>query len=126
MFVAASTNKNVIVAALAGNLAIAVTKLTAALFTGSAVMMSEAIHSAVDTGNQIIVLIGSGAPPARRPRALLSAMGRICVEAQSFASHAAVRAAVIAGGGAGALAYDVPAPSSPEATIRRGANLCRR
>ena len=55
---AASTSKNVIFAALAGNCAIAVTKLIAALFTGSAAMMSEAIHSAVDTGNQIILLIG--------------------------------------------------------------------
>ena len=55
---AASTSKKVIFAALAGNLAIAVTKLGAALFTGSAAMMSEAIHSAVDTGNQIILLIG--------------------------------------------------------------------
>ena len=55
---AASTSKNVIFAALAGNLAIAITKLGAALFTGSAAMMSEAIHSAVDTGNQIILLIG--------------------------------------------------------------------
>jgi cation diffusion facilitator family transporter len=55
---AASTSKNVIFAALAGNLAIAVTKLGAAIFTGSAAMMSEAIHSAVDTGNQIILLIG--------------------------------------------------------------------
>lgn len=55
---AASTSKNVIFAALAGNSAIAITKLAAALFTGSAAMMSEAIHSAVDTGNQIILLIG--------------------------------------------------------------------
>ena len=55
---AASTSKNVIFAALAGNTAIAVTKLAAALFTGSAAMMSEAIHSAVDTGNQILLLIG--------------------------------------------------------------------
>ena len=55
---AASTSKNVIFAALAGNAAIAVTKFIAAFITGSAAMMSEAIHSSVDTGNQIILLIG--------------------------------------------------------------------
>ncbi len=54
----ASGSVRVVVAALLGNIAIAITKFTAALLTGSSAMLSEAIHSLVDTLNQILLLLG--------------------------------------------------------------------
>lgn len=53
-----ASSKRVIYAALIGNGLIAVTKGAAAMFTGSSAMLSEAIHSAVDTGNQGLLLYG--------------------------------------------------------------------
>jgi cation diffusion facilitator family transporter len=54
----ASSSTRVIIAALIGNTLIAVTKFIAAAITGSSAMLSEGIHSLVDTGNQILLLYG--------------------------------------------------------------------
>ncbi len=53
-----SGSKKVIFAALIGNSLISVTKIAAATITGSSAMLSEGIHSIVDTGNQVLLLIG--------------------------------------------------------------------
>ena len=55
----------VIYAALIGNTLIAITKFMAAAVTGSSAMLSEGIHSTVDTGNQLLLL--HGLRRARRP-----------------------------------------------------------
>lgn len=56
--VASSSSHVVVYAAFAGNVAIAISKFVAATFTGSAAMFSEAIHSTVDTGNELLLIFG--------------------------------------------------------------------
>jgi cation diffusion facilitator family transporter len=55
---AGSASRKVIYAALAGNLAVALTKFAASWWTGSSAMMSEGVHSVVDTSNQLLLLYG--------------------------------------------------------------------
>ena len=54
----AAATRKVIYAAVLATLGIAVAKFIAATVTGSAAMMAEGIHSAVDTGNELLLLIG--------------------------------------------------------------------
>jgi divalent metal cation (Fe/Co/Zn/Cd) transporter len=53
-----SSAKKTIYAAMVANFAIAIIKFIAASITGSSAMLSEGIHSVVDTGNELLLLCG--------------------------------------------------------------------
>jgi cation diffusion facilitator family transporter len=56
---AAGGSVKVILGSLAANAGIAVSKGVAAVFTGSGAMLAEAIHSAADCSNQLLLLLGA-------------------------------------------------------------------
>lgn len=61
-------NRLVVYAALGGNFLVALTKFVAAALTGSSAMLSEGVHSLVDTSNELLLLYGlhrAGRPPDR-------------------------------------------------------------
>ncbi|HET9106762.1 MAG TPA: cation diffusion facilitator family transporter [Steroidobacteraceae bacterium] len=66
-----TSSRKVVHAALIGNLLVAATKLFAAAWTSSSAMMSEAVHSFVDCGNELLLLHGlrraAQGPDAQHP-----------------------------------------------------------
>jgi cation diffusion facilitator family transporter len=61
--------RKVVLAALAGNVAIAACKLGAAVLSHSTATLAEAVHSMADTGNQVLLLVGmslAARPPTAR------------------------------------------------------------
>jgi cation diffusion facilitator family transporter len=56
--VSASGGTRAVLAALAANLGIALTKFLAFFLTASSSMLAEAIHSVADSGNQVLLLVG--------------------------------------------------------------------
>jgi hypothetical protein len=75
-------SRTAVLAALAGNLALAILKGISAAATGSAAMLAETLHSISDTGNQILLIVGMRL--GRRPPSIIrSATARTSTSGRS-------------------------------------------
>lgn len=72
----ASGGTKAIVAALLANVGIAITKFIAFVFSGSTSMLAESVHSAADSGNQLLLLLGGRKAMKKADRAHPFGYGR--------------------------------------------------
>ena len=71
---ASGGSKKVIIISLCANFGIAIAKLVGSIFTGSAALLAEAVHSFSDCGNQLLLLYGGYA--AKKPPTIQHPLGR--------------------------------------------------
>jgi cation diffusion facilitator family transporter len=106
-----ASSKRALIGALVANIAIAITKFVVGAITGSTVMVTEGIHSLVDTGNSGLMLFGQAR--SRRPADAAHPFGY----GMELYFWAFVVAMVVFGGGGGLSIYNgIMALIHPKAT----------
>jgi cation diffusion facilitator family transporter len=114
----ADGRKRVVYAALAGNLAIAAAKGVAAAITGSSSMLTEGIHSLVDTTNQGLLL--HGMRRSERPPDLIHPLG---YGRELYFWSFVVALMIFAGGAAASIYEGLVHIRHPEPVVRPAINF---
>ena len=65
------TGMGSVIAALGANVLVAISKFVGYALSGSAAMLNESIHSLVDCGNQVLLLLVISVPKEHKARSIL-------------------------------------------------------